>query len=303
MSERPTLYDATLDRLKNNKLIVAILVIGIVLTGVLTFVEKVRSFITASRTPKMSTADTGPAVDFSRVVLSASKYWETLPRDYPNYFYGRATSGERDPKILAELAKEKKKGTYDCPYMFASPDWCRKSAAFFSQKDLQNIAIDPLFDVMVTNKRKEPVIVDSVGIEIAYAAMNTVSLGDWETTRVKVDGRYEIVMPPPPSRVIAGNKIVDIAEELKEMELPFDATAMTSKDIRPIVQDDFEWSGLPMRVAGPLTDPVYLPPGAPYRFEIVLKKYVRMPNNVVLRFFVHTNYGDVVSGYFYLLAM
>ena len=318
MSERPTLYDATLDRLKNNKAVVAILLAGVILTGALSFVERIRSFMIAiwpHKAPVTSNAPAGPApagivpaniaqgVNFSRVLLSPSKYWETLPRDSPNYFYDRATSRENTPDALAELAQEKKQGEYDCPYMFARPDWCRKSAAFFSQKGLQNIAIDPTFDILVTNTRKEPVVVDSIGVDIAYAAMNTVTLGDWATTRVKVDARYEIEMPPPPSKVIVGNRIVDITKELKELDMPFDPTKMTSSDIRPLAEGDFEWSGLPLRASAPAADPVYLPPGAPYRFQVVLKKYVRMPNNVVLRFVVHTNYGDAMSDYFYLLAM
>ena len=72
----------------------------------------------------------------------------------------------------------KNAGKYDCPYMFASPAWCRKSAAFFSQKGFQNIAVDPKFDILITNKRKEPVVVHAVGIEVSYAEMVTVSGGD-----------------------------------------------------------------------------------------------------------------------------
>ena len=70
-----------------------------------------------------------------------------------------------------------------------------------------------------------------------------------------------------------------------------------------MLESDFEWLNLPMIVSAPSADPVYLPAGAPYRFVVVLKRYDRMPNNVVVRFVVHTNYGDIMSNYFYLLAM
>ena len=43
--------------------------------------------------------------------------------------------------------------------------------------------------------------------------------------------------------------------------------------------------------------------GIAWRVAVVLKRYDRMPHNVAVRFVVHTNYGDMMSDYFYLLAM
>jgi hypothetical protein len=301
LPKRPTLYDATIERLKNNKAIVAVLLTGAVVTGLLSFVGQVRSFVTASWSRKHSISLPAATVEFSRVVLNPGEYWEMMPREFPNHFYESAKS-QADPGLLEDLEKAKKEGEYDCPYMFASPAWCRKSAAFFSQKGLQNIAIDPRFDILITNKRKEPVVVHSVGIEISYAEMITVSLGDWETTKVKVDGQYQILMPRPPMKVLVDKKVVDISAELKESGLWTEDT-LDSRGVRSLLQSDFEWLNLPMIVSAPSADPVYLPPGAPYRFEVVLKRYDRMPNNVVVRFVVHTNYGDIMSDYFYLLAM
>lgn len=301
MPKRPTLYDATLDRLKNNKAIVVVLVTGTVVTALLTFVAQIRSFVAASFPHKASIGAHDSALEFSRVLLSPGEYWESVSREAPNYLYERAKSGA-DQELLHDLEKEKKEGKYDCPYLFDSPAWCRKAAAFFSQKGLQNVAIDPRFDILLTNKRKEPVVVHSVGIEISYAAMVTVSLGDWATTRVKVDGQYEILMPPPPATVLVDHKLVDISPLLKQSGV-WTKDTIDSRAVQSLLQSDFEWSNLPMIVSAPPADPVYLPPGAPYRFEVALKNYARMPNNVVVRFVAHTNYGNVMSDYFYLLSM
>lgn len=302
MSKRSTLYDKTIERLKNNKVIVAILLCGVILTGLLKLVGQVRSLLAVNWRHGNSVGAHDSGVEFSRVILSTGEYWEAIPRESPNYFYEQAMRIEEgDQKAQEDIAREKKQGEYDCPYMFANPVWCRKSASFFSQRGLQNIAIDPKFDILITNKKKEPVVVHSIGVEISYAEMVTVSLGDWETIRVRVDGLYEIPMPPPPTSVIVDKKAVDISAELKESGM-WTADTLNSNAVRTLVQSDFEWSNLPLIVSAPPKDPIYLPPGAPYRFEVVLKNYFRMPNNVVLRFVV-TNYGDRMSDYFYLLAM
>lgn len=302
MPKRPTLYDATLDRLKNNRVIVILLLAGTVVTGLLSFIGQIRSFVAANWPHKASIEARDSAVEFSRVVLSPGEYWETVPRDYPNHFYEQARSlAAGDPTLMKDLEAEQKEGKYNCPYLFADPAWCRRAAVFFSQKRLQNVAIDPKFDILITSKRKEPVVVHSIGIEIAYAEMVTVSLGEWQTTRVKVDGQYEIQMPRPPTTVLVDKKAVDFSAQLKESGQAADT--LDSNGIRSLLQSDFEWSNLPMVVSAPPADPVYLPPGAPYRFEVVLKKYARLPNNVAIRFVAHTNYGDVMSDYFYLLSL
>jgi hypothetical protein len=291
-------YDATIEHPRSNKIVIVILVgaVGMLFWG---FVGRIRSFVAADLLHKASIGANDSAVEFSRIILSPGEYWVSEPRDSPNYFYERARSDrEADAKFLEDLEKEKKQGTYDCPYMFDNPAWCRKSTAFFFQKDPQNIAIDPKFDILIANKRKEPAVVDSFGIEISYAEMITVPLDDWKTTKVKVDGQYEILMPPAPTRVLVNKKAVDISPLLNEIGATRDT--VDSDGVRSLLQSDFEWSNLPMVVWASSADPVSLPPGASRKVEVVLKKYQRMPNNVVIRFIAHTNYGEVISDYFYL---
>jgi hypothetical protein len=303
--KRSTLYDRTIERLKNNKVIVAILICVLILTGLLKLVGQVHSLLAFKWRHADSAGAHDSAVEFSRVVLSPGEHWEAIPRDAANYYYDMYMTNakaEGDQKAQEELARDKEQGLYDCPDLFANRVWCRKCAGFFSQKGLQNIAIDPKFDILVTNKKKEPVVLHSIGVEVSYAEMVTVSLGDWETIRVRVDGLYEIPMPAAPTTVIVDKKAVDISAELKEMGETTDTVSPSA--LRALVQSThYEWSNVPLVVSAPPKDPIYLPAGAPYRFEVVLKNYRRMPNNVVLRFVVHTNYGDTMSNYFYLLAL
>jgi hypothetical protein len=63
------------------------------------------------------------------------------------------------------------------------------------------------------------------------------------------------------------------------------------------------WPDLPILAWAAARDPIHLRGGDPYRFQIVLRDYHRLPNNVVLRFVVATSQGHVFSDYFYLLAM
>jgi hypothetical protein len=183
--------------------------------------------------------------------------------------------------------------------MFASDDWCEKVQGFFSQRGLQEIAIDPRFDVLVVNPDDRPVIVQGVGVEIVFATQVTISLGDWETTRIPVDATYEIAMPPFPTDWSANELVRDALQEGRP-NLPFTAGYLCS--LMSIIGDECQWT-LPLFAQAIVRDPIYLDGHAPYRFEVVLRDYHRLPNNVVLRFVVETNRGSAFSDYYYLLAM
>jgi hypothetical protein len=87
-----------------------------------------------------------------------------------------------------------------------------------------------------------------------------------------VDGRYEVITPPTPDAVLVEHKKrVQLRPLLKEAE-----TSREDLDARlvgALVQGDFEWLNVPIIVTAPPSDPVYLQPGAPYRFEVVLSRF------------------------------
>jgi hypothetical protein len=250
---------------------------------------------------KESSRQRGPALEYSRVVLASSQFWDSIPRDAPNYFLEREKSLERDnPAALRKLETLRKRGDFACPDMFADSGWCRKVAAFFAQKGLQEIAIDPRFDILVTNPVERPVTLHAIGVEVAYAEQVEVTLGRWETTRVAIDATHEISMPPFPTTWLAH-------EEIKEaINARSGAKPMTAQYLCLLLRlrgEECKWPNLPILVWATPGDPIYLRGGEPYRFEVVLRDYHRLPNNVVIRFVVGTNYGQVFSHYFYLLAM
>jgi hypothetical protein len=193
MAKGRTLYDRTIDKLKNNKAVVASLIAVAVIGAVVTLAQNVRDLLANLRPDQP-----GPFIEYSRIILAADQPWESIPRTAPNYFYRQLESlAGTDAAQLREL--EAKRADFVCPWMFASEDWCLKVQGFFSQRGLQNIAIDPRFDVLVFNPDDRPVILQGLAIEIAHAEQVTVSLGDWETTRIPVDAAYEIPMPPFPT--------------------------------------------------------------------------------------------------------
>jgi hypothetical protein len=273
-----------------------------VLTGVVSLAQNIRSFFVTIWPGKESSRQTLPVIEYSRVVLASSQFWNSIPRDSPNYFLEREESGVKgDPAALRELEMRRRRDDFVCPDMFADSRWCKKVAAFFAQKGLQEIAIDPRFDILVINPTERPVVLHTIGVEIAFAEQVVVSLGKWETTRVAVDATYEISMPSFPATLLANESIKEALNASSRTDKPLTAQELCL--LLSIGGEQCEWPNLPTLVWAAPGDPIYLRGREPYRFEVVLRDYHRLPNNVVIRFVVATNNGQVFSDYFYLLAM
>ncbi len=247
MAKGRTLYDRTIDKLKNNKTVVAGLIALAVIGAVLTLVENIRDLLASIRqdTP-------GPLIEYSRVILAPEQPWDSIPRNAPNYFYEQLKSVAGTD--AGELRKvEAKRGDFVCPGMFASGDWCTRVHGFFSQRGLQNIAIDPRFDVLVVNPDDRPVILQALAIEIVYAEQVTVSLGDWVTTRIPVDATYEVPMPPFPTAWFANEQVADILKGRENRETP-----VTAGDIclrMAAVGEECRWD-LPILMRTVIRDPI-----------------------------------------------
>jgi hypothetical protein len=310
MQDRNSLYDNIIERLKNNKVVVWAIIGLTVATGVSSFIEFGRNI--GDLSSALNSLDQGAGADlkYVRVKLKESEWWEEVPRDYPNHLYEQSKRFVGGSAIRAdELEAEKRSGKYICPSMFAIAQWCARAEMFFSQKGLQNKAIDPVFDVTIKNSGQRPAIVTNIGVEIAYAGYNTVSLGDWETRSVLVKAKYEVEMPYP-SKVEADGMVYDVAQELEkaaqvlqdegsDLRLKADPSFLRALFNTP----NYEWSGLPIPILVDIDDPLHVPPDAPYRMEVILKNYNRMPNNVVIRFLIRSDAGISKSSYIYLLAM
>ncbi|MEM9387736.1 MAG: TIR domain-containing protein [Pseudomonadota bacterium] len=247
------------------------------------------------------------ALRFSRVTLDPENdHWEEVPANRPNYYYERALSlAGDDGDLMATIEARKASGAYVCPALFTRPERCRQAARFFAQKHLQNEAIDPSFDILLSNHSGDTLLILSLGVEIEFAAQITVSLGDWETTRVRIDRQYEIAMParPPSDTFRVGDSLIDLSATLQEFVATYGAypSPTTLRSVMGTL--DYEWTGLPIVEEVALGDPVFLQPNEPYRFGLVLKSYKSMPSNVLVRFLVTTDRREFWSPYYYLFAL
>ena len=231
---------------------------------------------------------------FSRIKLSSkNKYWEKVSRNKPNGF---------DEMFVSK--NEKNVSKRECPGYFLSEMWCKESELFFSQIDLQDEAIDPSFDIVVENKSETPVTLLAVGVEIVHAFHETYSFGEWESTKVVIEGKYEVQMPSPPMSVkLESGDIVDVGKVRAQNKIDFEMSLVGMR-IESLLQVDYwEWEGLPIFTEKELPDPIYMQPNTPYRYLMALKQYKNMPNNVVLRFWMKTSEGMQKSSHVYLLAI
>jgi hypothetical protein len=303
MSDRPTVYELTIKRLKNNRAVVVVLMLFTAISAIIAFAEKVELVVEKATTWLGPT--TNPLTLTSVKLSQSAAYWRPVSLDEPNLLYERELSLYSDsPEILVELKKKKQDGHWICPALFAYGEWCKKSSSLFSQIGLQENAIDPKFDLLVKNGGREPLLLMKVGVEIVHAAHVTISLGDWETREVLVDGEYEVPMPFPSKIDLGGGEIIDVIQKFEELRSEYKRDYQPFPEvIRTLLSLHYEWANLPVVTAVDIENPVHIPPGAAFRFNLVLKNYNRMPNNVVVRFVVGTDTGEAKSGLYYLLAM
>jgi len=285
---RRSLYASWVAQLKNNRLVAGVLILGLVAStaaGIVGNIEKVAApFLPKAQPGEQQAQRPEPNVEFVRVKLAAeAKEWREVGRNEPNYRYSlQQRMSEGDQKGLAQLEAEKNAGKYSCPGEFARDEWCVRAARLFCQTDWREIAIDPVFDVVVKNSGDRPLVFQTVGVEILGAAKALITGGDVQTGAIKTSATYAIEMP---EAVIIRVDGVELAAE------------------RGGGYTDYEWGGVPKTVTADIEDPVRIAPGDAYRFNVVLKKYSRMPNNVLLRFVLDAEKGTFKSEPYYLLAM
>lgn len=288
LPRRRSLYSAWVTQLKNNRLVAGVLVVGFVAStaaGIVGNIEKIWApFLPKSHQLQEPAPAPIPNLEFVRLKLAAdANEWREVGRNEPNYRYLLAQRmSDTDPAQLAKLEAEKKAGKYSCPGEFARDEWCKEAARLFSQKEWREAAVDPVFDVLVKNQGDRPLVFQLIGVEILGAAQELISGGDLQTGTIKTSGTYTVEMPEPVTILVDG------------AEVPVDDKGGYS---------DYEWGALPKMVTADIEDPVRIAPGDAYRFNLVLRQYSRLPNNVLLRFALGVEKNVFKSEAFYLLAM
>jgi hypothetical protein len=140
---------------------------------------------------------------------------------------------------------------------------------------------DPLFDVLVSNKRDHPIIVLAVGLFIAETADVTCFYGR-QTPRAFPVTRNDVYKLPMPS-----------------LKSYYPSIARSY----PPQKDDIDVETRNQLIQLKLVDPIAVEARQPYRFGLELADYVdNMPNNVIARIVIDTDEGPVESQLFYLFT-
>jgi hypothetical protein len=286
LPRRRTLYTTWVAQFKNNRLVAGLLVLGFVAStaaGIMGNIEKITApfFPKAQQRPQQSPA---PKIEFVRVKLAAeANEWREVSRDELNYRYSLLQRMSDDnPKEMAELKAEKNAGKYSCPGEFARDEWCTQAARLFSQREWRKVPVDPVIDVVVKNPGERLLVFQAIGVEILGAAQEIISGGDLKSGTIKTSATYVVEMP-------------------EAMTILFDGTEVPAAERGGYAE--YEWGGLPKTITADIEDPVRIAPGDTYRFNIVLKEYHRLPNNVLLRFVLGVEKDVFKSEPYYLLAM
>jgi hypothetical protein len=149
---------------------------------------------------------------------------------------------------------------------------------------------DPLFDITLINNMDIPVVLTSVGIrvmqighenydDLVFSRSRCLALDSerslkWRAFKIRRGDDYVLNMP-------------DVWRQLLGVAQTHDG--QRSQTLGPLVVDQ----ALSTRVQ----DPIYLSPGAPYRYSLVLKEYAKnMPNRALISMCVQTDNGECVSG-------
>jgi hypothetical protein len=140
---------------------------------------------------------------------------------------------------------------------------------------------DPVFDVLLTNKRDYPILLLAVGFFIYQTADVTYAYGAFSprTFRILREDLFTIEMP----------KLKPLWPSLPKSYPPNKRDVTVNERNEP-VGVYFE-------------DPIGIESRQPYRFGLKLLNYIHnMPNNVLARIIIHTDEGDIESDLVYLFT-
>ena len=181
--------------------------------------------------------------------------------------------------------------------------------------------IDPCFDITLLNKGQAPQILSRIGIEIEEAYFTVMSLGDIESKKVKVRGRYEVEFPSPEKIDIYGD-IIDLKKNNLKIANYEGFMRLSGRDIddtRPIKTitgklidaetfldsyyqtTNFSYADLPKTVMIDLNDPIQIDQNQAFRFLLRITNSQYIPTHTTIKFVLKTDKGIKLSKPIYLL--
>ena len=290
MATRKPRREGRWTRLKHSRFAAGIVALVAVSGTAVTVTGNIDSFFEniAKLSVRFVSSASTPKVEFVQVRLAQeAKEWREVARNEPNYRYTRDQGMLADnPAELARLEEEKRRGRYSCPGEFYRDDWCGRAERLFSQKVWRETAVDPVFDVVVRNAGDRALVFRAIGVEILGAENTVISGGDVQTGVIGTSATYEVDMPDPVT-VRSGDVEVRVSGESR----------LVGGSL------EYEWTGLPLAAVADIADPVRIAAADVYRFNVVLRRYAKMPNNVLLRFVLGIEKTLSKSDPYYLLAM
>jgi hypothetical protein len=150
----------------------------------------------------------------------------------------------------------------------------------------------------------------AIGVEVLGAEEHIISAGEGESGKIEISAVYEIEMPSAVAiRTVASligevSKDVNVRKEAEEE--PADMGIDPSDLSRGLVEvlsggsGDYVWTNVPIPVSNYLPDPVRVSVGGVYRFNLLLRRYYRMPTDVLLRFVLRADDKTIKSSSVYL---
>lgn len=306
------------DSAKRNKTISSLLAAGALASSLFVAVDNAGKVIEAADHIFGRFEDVkAPKVDFVQVrVADPQSKWIDQDRDERNYFWAREIDGYGSNDLpfayRMQLWVKRARGEFACPGEFIRSDWCRKASRLYTLTHWQMKVPDPTFDLIIRNSGKETMVFTAIGVEVIGAEEHIVSAGDAETGKIEVSAVYEIEMPSAVTvRTVAHSddevsKDVSVRKRAEEEaaenpDLKLNPNNL-SRGLCAVLagSGDYVWTNVPITVTKYIPDPIRVSAGGVYRFNLVLRKYYRMPTDVLLRFVLRVDDKIIRSSPFYL---
>src|SRR5450432_1709805 len=347
-----TYFDSLKKKLLNQKIIVFVIILTIIISGIAIFignVEQIGKFFLAGKRPASLTDSSGirdsnqlkkgiPSAYDSLHIDSARKKTDIISNagldkgfESPPAHVIKERQSENNPEIeVASIkiqesiawreivfAQEEKnriiriRGQRNptaefMHYQIYDPQYLKQCDQIFMLGRYKE-AIDPCFDITLLNKGRSPQILTRIGVEILKAYFTRLSLGDIESRRVNVMGRYKVEFPSPEKVNIEGD-IINLKKN--NLELSYNGSdpsigrsnkndttpvkTITGKlmDINSLFElMDLTYADVPKTVMIDLNDTIYIDQNQAFRFLLQITNSRYIPTQTLIKLVFKTDKG------------
>ena len=324
MPDDLTLFERIKKKLYNNKVIVIISFIALLLTGLSTFVGSLvtlkenlfgkKGLITnESPNNKDSVIEKMPThffyselkskkevnIDFVRIEAASQNPWERWSNERLENSKIKYLVSNPSTEILME------RRLYNLNSL--------KKAEIVFECERHKKRIDPNFDITLFNNEATPVLIHKIGIQVLQAGYRMISGGDMNSNFITVKGRYSVEFPLPKKiKINTSDKdsfIIDLNKNKlnydNRYDIPEDSIIDESGKKHPnniiTSSQDYEYAELPITALVNISNPVLIEPHRPFRFTLKINKSKRFRTDALIRIAIQTNEGFCKSEAIYLI--